>query len=282
MSLLQEAEVTRLVNFIIERHKVYLARKAGKPKPWTADPMLRAYKFTNVYRELDRVTVWIAENWRSTYVNDCHLWFAMVVARLVNWPDTLEAISSSVFTTKGRVKWDQSKFVSAMHSRKDAGLQVFSGAYIVSTNGRSMDKAEYLVEHVLTPLWDARSTLLCVPTLDALHKWLMKFNGMGSFMAAQVVADLKYTPLWETASDWHTWAASGPGSRRGLNIVCGRAVGAPMPEHTWLATLQALRAQVNVRLPKGWEKLHAQDLQNCLCEFSKYTRGYSRTKFQGI
>lgn len=281
MSELLSIEVERFIGFIIERHKVYLARTAGKPKPWTQDHMLQQYKFTNVYRELDRVTKWIEVNWRTPYENDAHLWFAMVVARLVNWPPTLLEISSSVFE-KHKVKWNPEKFVMAMHRRKDADEQVFSGAYIVSTNGRAMDKAEYLASEVLTPLWDARSNLTAAPTLEKLHQWLMKFQGMGSFMAAQVVADMKYTPLWQDAADWHTWAASGPGSRRGLNIVCGRPVDAPMNERVWLQTLQALRTIVNKKLPKSWERLHAQDLQNCLCEFSKYTRGYSRTKFKGV
>jgi hypothetical protein len=43
---------------------------------------------------------------------------------------------------------------------------------------------------------------------------------MGSFQSGQVLANLKYGQL-KSAADWWTFAASGPGSRRGLNRVLG-------------------------------------------------------------
>ena len=52
--------VKRLFAFANERHMIYRRREAGESPPWTADPILCNYRFTNVYRELDRVTIWIA------------------------------------------------------------------------------------------------------------------------------------------------------------------------------------------------------------------------------
>ena len=78
-----------LFAFVRERHQIYLRRKAGQTKPWTTDPILQQYRFCNVYRELDTVTKWIRDNWRRPHCDDPDLWFAMVVARLVNWPDTM-------------------------------------------------------------------------------------------------------------------------------------------------------------------------------------------------
>jgi hypothetical protein len=49
------------------------------------------------------------------------------------------------------------------------------------------------------------------------------FDGLGSFIAAQVVADLKYIEPLNKRFDWQTFAASGPGSRRGLNRVARRS-----------------------------------------------------------
>lgn len=283
---LERPRVVEFVKFINERHSVYLKRAAGKPKPWTADPMLQSYRFTNVYRELDAVTQWIAHHWRSPHYNDLHLWFLMVVARLVNVPDTLRAIMPAVINTKRRpvrVHWDADLFVDAMHARKFAGHKVFGSAYIVSTNGHTMDKAEYLAAKVLTPMWADRAKLLpqVGEQLATFHTRLCTHNGMGSFMAGQVVADMKYAPPLKDAPDWATWAASGPGSRRGLNMVLGRDPNAPWREPDWLSTLQALRGPVNLQRARGMDAIHAQDLQNCLCEYSKYIRGYSRQKFQG-
>jgi hypothetical protein len=170
--------------------------------------------------------------------------------------------------------------VLSIHTRQNQGLKAFSGAYIVSTNGNKMDKAIYLATKVLTPLWDARKRVMPREgdTLAAFHARLMAFDGMGGFLAGQVVADLKYaegSPLSE-ATDWHTWAASGPGSRRGLNRVCDNDnISAPWVEWQWLQVLQELREEVNAKFPANWEPLHAQDLQNACCEFDKYERARS-------
>ena len=79
-------QVTPLLYFIGERERIRIRRANGEPPPWTDDPILREWSFCNVRREDDRVTRWIAEDWRVPHVDDPDLWFAMVIARFVNWP----------------------------------------------------------------------------------------------------------------------------------------------------------------------------------------------------
>ena len=79
-----------LIAFMQARHAIYLKRKMNLPKPWTSDPILQDYRFCNVYRELDRETMWIKENWREPLKDHSYLFFAMTVARVVNWSPTLE------------------------------------------------------------------------------------------------------------------------------------------------------------------------------------------------
>lgn len=274
-----------LLAFIKEREAIRLRKEAGKPKPWTKDPILQQYSFCNVHREDDRVTRWIAENWRDPWPKFKEKWFWMCIARLVNWPDTLVELPLPSFP-----EWDPDVFVGTLHLRRHVGEKIFGGAYIVSTNGRAMDKAEYLARHVLAPLWAAREELRPTKqdTLQSFYQRLQGFNGMGSFMAAQVVADVKYTPVLRQASDWWTFAASGPGSRRGLNRVLHREVDAPWREDKWLAELGRLHSAITPMLMKaGIGELHRQDLQNCLCEFDKYERtrlgeGRPRATYPGL
>ena len=47
--------------WVNERHSIYLRKAAGDPRPWTKDPILQRYKFTNVFRELDMGTKWLRE-----------------------------------------------------------------------------------------------------------------------------------------------------------------------------------------------------------------------------
>src|SRR5271155_4828919 len=42
-------------HFAAERQRVFFARVAGESAPWTRDPILSTYKFTNAYRASDRV-----------------------------------------------------------------------------------------------------------------------------------------------------------------------------------------------------------------------------------
>jgi hypothetical protein len=51
-----------MFKFARERHLVYLRRAAGLPKPWTEDWTLQLYRYCNIYRELDTVSLWIQEN----------------------------------------------------------------------------------------------------------------------------------------------------------------------------------------------------------------------------
>jgi hypothetical protein len=162
----------------------------NQPKPWTDDPILQQFRFCNVYRELDTVTQWIKINWREPHATDPDMWFAMVVARLFNWPPTLAHIGYPV-------PWRPAtalRHVKELQARPNT--KVFSSAYIVSTNGHTQDKAEYLCEHVLAPLWGSRKGVRPRPgePLAEVHERLMQFNGLGSFMAAQVVCDVKHAP----------------------------------------------------------------------------------------
>ncbi len=262
--------VERFVEFIAARHAVYLAREAGKMRPWSSDWILQRFKFCNVFRELDRVTRWISVNWREPYKSDPDLWFALVVARrCVNLPATL---SESGYP----VPWRPDHFLSVLARRKEAGKQLFnSEAYKLIVSGQSGDLAALQVELLLNPLWHARDKFRphSDDTLMTFHTRLAAAPFMGGFYAGQVVADVKYVGQLRNASDWWDFAASGPGSRRGLNRILGRPTKAPWKERKWRKQLQLLRKTIDPALAKaGLPRMHAQDTQNCLCEFDKYER----------
>lgn len=257
-----------LFKFIKERHSIYEKKKTDRPKPWTDDPILQKYKFCNVYRELDRVSVWISENWRTPNEEDPNLWFAMAIARYINWPETLEQIKYPT------VKYWRDAVANTLRLRKADGLQVYSGAYMISTHGNKISKDQYLLQ-IFDTLWEKRKELAWknFSSLEEFHSALKETYGVGSFMAAQIIADVKYTVPYLSAPDWWTFAASGPGSRRGLNRVYEFDKDHPWQEENWKAGLFLLKKEIDPLLKKNkMPKMHAQDLQNCLCEFDKYER----------
>ena len=280
---MQAANVKRLTKFIIERHRIWECRDAGLEKPWTKDPILQKYRFCNVYRELDTVTKWIAKHWRKPHQLDPDLWFAMAVARLVNFPETLEDLGYPV-------PWNEEEFMFVMEARKDEGKQLYNGAYMISTHGVRMDKAQYLAKKALTPMWNNR--FIVRPKMNeplfALHERLIQQRDLASFMSGQIIADLKYAKPYRGAKDWWTFAVSGPGSRRGLNRVLGLDIGSPWKESEWYTKIIELKAEVDPIIRRErMATLHAQDLQNCLCEFDKHERvrlgeGRPKSLYQGV
>jgi hypothetical protein len=262
--------VTDLINFIKARERHRIWKEDGK-NPLTcrscrnADPIISRWRFCNVRRNDDRVTKFVL-NWLKQYPEEYH-WFAATVARFFNNEETLTAIQDTV------VPFVPERMRSFLKQRAAKGLRNFNAAYIISTNGRSMNKIDYIMDVVLIPMWAKREDLIermaQMNSMEEIHALLTRWHGLGSFMAAQVLADIKYS----TQNNWidfHTFAASGPGSRRGLNRVMERDVNAPWREQEFRKTLRELRDKVNARL--NMEPLTAQDLQNCLCEFDKYER----------
>lgn len=261
-----------LVKFMNARELAREAHDNGVPdsiRKRGLDPIIAQYRFCNMDRNDDRVTKFILE-WAQPYHQDPDLWFAFVVARLFNQPDTLQLISGCILPFKPK------RMGLLLAGRRAAGEKIFNAAYIVSTNGIAMDKVDYLLERVLEPLWAARKKIrpTADDSLNSWHQTLQQFQGLGSFMAGQVVADLKYAPgPLASARDFETFAASGPGSRRGLNRVLQRHTNQSWREADWREALAKLRADVVPRLVRTHlENITAQNLQNCLCEFDKYER----------
>jgi hypothetical protein len=122
-------DTTALLNFIAERERIRRRRAAGSLAPWTDDPVLRTWSFTNVRREDDRVTRWVATHWREPHCDDPDLWFAMVVAVFVNWPPTLAEIGYPV-------PWKPDHFRAVMADRTKRFEQLYGPAYRIRADQR--------------------------------------------------------------------------------------------------------------------------------------------------
>jgi hypothetical protein len=271
-NMIAASEIRRVVRFIKEREQIRVFKEQGLEKPWTKDPILLNYRFTNVRREDDKVTKWIAENWREQHNLDRFVWFAVCVARYINWPPTLEKIGYPVPFNAARVCKLLNKIAGkkVVRSQTQMSGQVFGGAYFLNSIG---PKIESIVNDRLKPLWENREVITAhlgaCELLEEVYQVFRAQHGFGSFMAAQIVADLKYTPQFRNVKDWMTFAAPGPGSKRGLNRLCGRPINAPWKDSVWLETLHEFQKKLNKEINPP---LHAQDVQGIFCETDKYLR----------
>ncbi len=281
-----------LAYWIQERERVRIAKESGAPKPWSQDWVFQETYFCNVRREDDRVTRWIRGNWSPDKIGWDDYEYAMVLARFLNWPDTLAKIAP-LEDVNMLPAFDVIELL--LENRAAQGLKVWGNAYVVTTHGLPMGKAQYLCQRVLPAAYDllgasrwrqAYPTGGC--TLAQRHEDYTRLEGMGSFMSAQVLADLKNTPghpLY-TAKDWSTWSAPGPGSLRGLAWFEGTKV----RERDYQLAIERVayyllrnhkEAYDLLRSTNAYDDFNFQDLQNCLCEFDKYMRvrtGAGRSK----
>ncbi len=260
-----------------ERHNIYLLRRvANERPPWTEDPIFQKYKFCNVFREHDKVTVWLRENWREPYADHPNLPFAMALARLINWPPTLEEIGFPE-------RWKPYKVFDVLNRRREAGEKTYTGAYLLGSVPKGVPRADYLVNSVLIPL--KKELAMFNPnaplpiTLEFSWKWFRGQRGIGDFLAYEIVSDLRHTKYLRDAPDIMTWANAGPGALRGLTRLWGyqpktrQISGYSFPKKNALEAMQNLlaRSQIvcwGIPMP-SWEM---REVEHHLCEFDKYER----------
>jgi hypothetical protein len=253
-----------LLYWINERDRMRIRKQEGV-LPFSTDPIMAETRWCNVRREDDKVTMWIHQNWlnRNTYPDVMS--FAMCVARMVNWPDTLDELGFPY-------EWDPNHFIDVIAARKGREEKVWTSAYMI-TGGFSAggESKEVIIARVLDGahknLFSKTGRITTDDTLEsAWHK--VQTPGIGTFLAAQVIADLKHAHPLRHAKDWNYWCAVGPGSTKGLNFLHDRPQEHAIPQDRFVKEVAEVRELLR---HSGWA-LDAQNVQNCLCEFHKFIK----------
>ena len=118
-------------HFAAERQEIFLRRLAGMRPPWTDDPILSTYRFTNPYRASDRVSQYLIRN--VLYHGDQspeEVFFRAVLFRLFNKPETWEHLESGI----GPLTWrdfDYGTYEGVLYSAVASGQVIYSSAYII-------------------------------------------------------------------------------------------------------------------------------------------------------
>jgi hypothetical protein len=283
--------ISRLIAFAQEREKIRLKREIGVPAPWTDDPILATYRFTNIRRRDDRVSQWIRAHvylpmepdpfdlMEPPLLRD----FLMFTAwcRWVNWPPTiLYALRGGFYPRPTMaINWVQ----LGRHIERLPGKRWTSAYIIRADNTRpGRPKSEYVCEDVIGAAADLFARLdFSRNTRCSVWLQLREFPGFGGFMAGQVVDDWTWSShLLERATDHYTWAPMGPGSVRGFNRLLGRPLNQKPGLAEWSSALTLWRDQLATTLWRDQlatslfigSDLTVMDLQNVLCEYDKYER----------
>lgn len=274
-----EDPTQRLLAFIDEREGIRQRRISGKPWPWTQNEILQTYRFTNVHREDDAVSRHYQKTIRKYYQENPIVIPATVLYRWFNRPETCDYFfNQQDFYKQSPFEryLDTNDLTILTHTLSNIPRPHVTGAYIITGKpgyAKGEGVLQYFHEWCQRPWketwgqWHGNP-----PMLWEMDEWL-NGEGLGTFMRAQLVADLKYLYFLQQAEDWWTWASPGPGSRRGLNVIYDRPMDMAWNDNDWLVHLVRLNQKITPTLEEmGIGRLHNQDLQNCLCEFSKFTK----------
>jgi len=211
--------------WIQERYQMWVRRFLEHKTVLTDDPILRDYRFTNVFRDLDRGTVWLFEKiirYSPTY--DAQLVFNIIAYRLINRPTTLMNLPWGypyVNKNWGAAGWK--RFEEGLREIADTD-PVFGSAYIIRAGGPGSNKIRETVKRLRTIsnslpwLYDI---LLDKPNLRDYWEALCKLPGIGGFIGYEIATDLTYTPFGCFTPDYlqDSWCNAGPGAKRGLRRI---------------------------------------------------------------
>lgn len=279
--MIQPQEFALMLHWIRAREAIRKAKEAGKPKPWTDEPVLRDYRWCNVRRMDDRVSVELSQSWYASG-GDCQTQLvACALGRLINWPDALLAATNEELFRMAHLPG----FGNRLTARVKEGHKTFTGAYIVpGVPGKTkIHSVMAVVNHV-----SANYLFIYMDTLRGTWTKLTEIDGLGSFLAGQIVADMAHLTYGKAWPDRKEWAPLGPGSKRGMNRLHGRAKETPMSQAQFDTELYELRLWLWENIRDIWidRDLFACDIQGLCCEFDKYKRlllseGSVRAKYSG-
>lgn len=263
--------------FVHERESIRLKREDELPEPWTKDPVLQKYRFTNIRRRDDRMTRWFIKHLIKPYVNNPDLWFTLLIGRLINWPPTLQALIDNRVLPCSPSSFNKARFVTVIESLPG---KRYGSAYMVYPTMRdpggvkSKSIAEHIIGNVIEHSADVNRALWGAyqePSIERFVTALSRCFGISTFIAGQVAADLTYDlGHLGNAVDLYTWAPLGPGSQRGLNFLHAKSVAHSWTQNEFNTALCEAGTLVVEELGIGDLTLH--DVQNSACEFSKYVK----------
>lgn len=263
----------RFFEMMSHRELIRLSKESGAPYPWTKDPILGRFKFTNVKREHD----WTTRRLYEIYAKFQYAPFQVMIMncatfRYFGTAEFAQAIGWSDDYDERRIK----QICETARERLRNYQVVFTNAYVIGNGGMKGRKEEVVTRVFLKGLSER------LPIIEAY--WLNRgtwegvaramsdapgFGGTG-FMVKETLLDAMMTPAMRSASDRETWTPVGPGAIRGLRRLYGQS----LPKTKFLPSILRLREKYHdyFRNSGFMPRVTAHDIQFQLCEFDKYER----------
>lgn len=291
-----------------ERHSIWDKRDQGLLKPWTQDPIMQVYKFTNVFRELDPGTIMLRLMEQKPVIKylqavdtECDRQYEMAALilfntiwwRIWNWHEHGPNLGFV-----GQYSQLEEYMLGLHHS----GKRMWTSAHMVRGEGGEPKVFPYL--RLMKAVWDYRANLTLEVvehgTLQGAFNRLLNLRLVGDFTAYEIASDLRWS-LLRKAPDKLTWGNPGNGAIRGMRrlgfpptIATMRWLWEQAPFHLSDALIEHFPAFISwdqvgftihededfathededvVKEQPTWPPFEIREIEHSLCEFDKHQR----------
>ena len=255
-------------------------RKCEGKDELTNDPILREFKFTNVYRACDRVSQYLISQiiYRDSeiYTPEDTL-LRILVFKIFNKPSTWEYIQEQYGDI--RVKNFDPVRLSSVLTRRREKEAIFNSAYIMTGSSCRYQSFQFKHERWMQMVSDEflkGGVLLAVlraKSLEEIFNLLAGCSFVGGFLAYQYAIDFNYSPYFYFSEN--SFVKAGIGAVRGIEKCFTRFGSSPEDVILYIQeNADKLRERygfTNFRMLPSREPTLI-DLQNCFCETDKYLR----------
>ena len=267
--------------FAATRQEAFFNRVDGRPFPWSEDPILCRFKFTNVYRASDRVSQYLIRNViykEGLPDSPKEILFRILLFKLFNKIETWELLNAEIgpltFDTYNFKKYDK-----VLTNAMLRGLKIYSAAYIMPSGKsffgflRKHTNHLKLIELILNK--ESHERLANARSMQHAFEILKQFPGFGDFLAYQLLIDINYSSLLNFSES--EFVVPGPGAKGGISKCFRHTGGLSNVEIIKFMTDSQEKEFQRLELPfrSLWGRnLQLIDCQNIFCEVDKYARVY--------
>lgn len=280
------------IYWIVRRQQIFWSRYNHEDLSHTKDPILQQYKFTNVYRVLDRSSQYLLRNviYNGQFYTREDMFWRIILYKHFNLPSTWEYLIETLGDITLDTPWkDIVRILTDYHNDHHP---IYSNAYMLTA---SFMKNDAIKQRCGIPrgVTDKHHAYMCIfqtqlidngfyldilnaKTFKEAFDMLHTIVTVGDFLAYQYVQDLNYSTIYNFNNN--DFCSAGFGTVRGIDRtfdIIGK------PEYGAIVMYVHRNFKNLLREYNMWGRFtpiasnwypQVADLSNCFCETDKYLR----------
>ncbi len=265
-------------DFIQNRQLIWHKRFILKENPpWTDDKILQKYKIINVYRELDKGSIYIINKLKSVKKREIIL-LNDIFYRFFNRYNLYENLSIEPFKEIGEET--KQLLIQRFNDLKEKGKPIFNDAYLIA-GSKNKEKKHIHIMNILNKL-NSKELIKEIDkseTPEESFKVLQKIENVGPFLAYEIWTDLTYFNFFRQGWTDNDFVNIGPGAEWGLDIIYNKKLNKKEQLEKIYSLHEKQKEFLNNKL---WKKIYykgafsnrpflsLRNIEHSLCEFRKH------------